>query len=191
MFQTLGDPVLEHAVIEAASFVTDLIGGSFMAKLAGTHDSIEYKDVPPRWLSFVGISGTGKTFLARQVYEIAKGFPWPTKPRHGQGALINPVRSVFWPKLLSRLRNKEFWMIDELAECSFVFLDEIAVEHDPSGFAKDKLCELLSRRVRSWTVLTSNLTLEKLAVLDTRIPSRMIRDGSVAVEMNTQDFALR
>lgn len=180
MFQTLNDPILELAVIEAESFACDMVS-------SGRKEAC----IVPRWLSLLGISGTGKTLLAGEVYKWAKACQWINKINHRQGGLIDTVRKVFWPKLLTKLRNQEYWLLDELAECNFVFLDEIAVEHDPSGFAKDKLCELLSRRVRGWTVLTSNLTLGKLAELDARIPSRMIRDGSVAVEMQTQDYSLR
>jgi len=141
----------------------------------------------PTWLSFVGSSGTGKTFLAESVYGYARMCDNLIYHR----SLLSGVTKRFWPKLVTKLRDQEFWQIDDLADANFVFLDEIAVEHDPSGFAKDKLCELLSRRVGKWTLLTSNLSLEKLGEMDARIPSRMIRDGSVAVDCSTTDYSLR
>jgi len=121
------------------------------------------------------------------VYRLAAG----NEKLSRHPVLINGVAKAFWPKLLSELRNREYHRIDDLAEANFVFLDELSVEHDPSGFGRDKLCELLSRRIGKWTLITSNLTLQKLADIDTRISSRMIRDRSVVVEVTTTDFALR
>ncbi len=141
----------------------------------------------PRWLSLIGNSGTGKTFLAEKVFQKMRGHPLLMEHRE----LINPVIKIFWPKLLSQLRDGDYYRIRDLADANFVFIDEIAVEHDPSGFGKDKLCELLSSRVKKWTILTSNLTLEKLSNIDTRISSRMIRGGSVVVETDAMDFYLR
>lgn len=172
-FQTLNDAVLESMVIAAAEFE-----GKF---------SNEQYPFKPCWLSFVGTSGTGKTFLANSIYTWAATCPHLTFHK----TLLSGISKRFWPKLVTRLRDGEYWAIDDLSESNFVFLDEIAVEHDPSGFAKDKLCELLSRRVGKWTLLTSNLNLEKLGEMDARIPSRMIRDGSVVVDCSTTDFALR
>lgn len=167
-FQHFGDYELQRMMVEACEFKPGC-------------------ESNPRWLSLVGNSGTGKTFLAEKVYQSARCNPDLTTHRE----LINPVLKVFWPKLLSQLRDGDYYRIRDLTDANFVFIDEIAVEHDPSGFGKDKLCELLSSRVNKWTILTSNLTLEKLAQIDTRISSRMIRGGSVVVETNAIDFYLR
>src|SRR6185369_910740 len=135
-FQTCNDSVLEEMVVEAAEFKR----------------KFEDESSRPTWLSFVGSSGTGKTFLAESVYGYARMCDNLIYHR----SLLSGVTKRFWPKLVTKLRDQEFWQIDDLADANFVFLDEIAVEHDPSGFAKDKLCELLSRRVGKWTLLTSN-----------------------------------
>lgn len=173
-FQTLNDTVLESMVVAAEEF-------------AGKFDDSKYQ-FKPCWLSFVGTSGTGKTFLSESIYAVAKKM-CPHLTIHRE--LVSGVYKYFWPRLVTKLREGEYWIVEDLAMANFVFLDEIAVEHDPSGFAKDKLCELLSRRVGKWTLLTSNLSLEKLGEMDARIPSRMIRDGSVVVDCSTQDYSLR
>ena len=142
---------------------------------------------PRRWLSFTGPSGTGKTFMAMMIRDAAKKFHHLTY----SDTLINPILVRYWPKLITALRNGEYHWIEDLGDANVVFLDEVVVEHDPSGFVTDKLCDLLSRRVGKWTVITSNLTLEKLQAIDNRIASRMVRDGSVVVECNTTDYALR
>lgn len=142
---------------------------------------------PKRWLSFTGPSGTGKTFMAMMIRDAARKMPHLTY----SDDLINPILVRYWPKLISALRNGEYHWMDDLADANLVFIDELMVEHDPSGFVTDKLCDLLSRRVGKWTVITSNLTIDKLQAIDARIASRMVRDGSVVVECNTIDYAQR
>jgi DNA replication protein DnaC len=169
-FKTLQDPVLKKMVQSAARF------------------EIEFSALSdPRWLSFLGNSGTGKTMISKTLYGRAMGVERLTT--HPQ--LICGVAKTFWPKLVSDLRAQKYWLLDDLVDANFVFIDEIAVEHDPSGFAKDKLCELLSRRVGKWTLITSNLNLEKLSEIDARISSRMIRGKSVVCECDTTDYFLR
>lgn len=141
----------------------------------------------PRWLSFLGGSGTGKTFLSKMLYAAAS-YDSSLSKHH---SLLCGVWKTFWPKLLSQLRDQKFYLIEDLSDANFLFLDEIAVEHDPSGFGRDKLCEVLTRRVGKWTLLTSNLTLEKISSIDARIASRMIRGGSVVCDCETLDYNLR
>ena len=169
-FETLDDPELEKMLAQSAQFLREVIAGG-----------------PPRWLSFIGKCGTGKTFLANLLFGEVKRVPKMMQSR----TLINPVKQFYWPRLLSRLRDQEYWLLSELAECNFLFLDELSLEHYPSGFAGDRLCELLSVRVGRWTMITSNLTMEQIGQIYTRIPSRMIRNRSVVVQVNTVDFNLR
>ncbi len=140
-----------------------------------------------RWLSYCGESGTGKTFLAKKIRTSA------TRMTHmmDHPTLIYSIQFLFWPDLLSRLRDGEFWRMDDISEANLVILDEIAIDHDPSGFAADKLCQILSRRVGKWTLLTSNWTLSKIQEMDPRISSRMVRDKSVVVACDTVDYATR
>jgi len=141
----------------------------------------------PRWLSFIGDSGTGKTFISEAICNYAKTIP--TLMFHH--TLKCGVIKEFWPKLLSKLRDGEYWRVNDLREANFLFLDEIVIEHDPSGFAKDKLYEVLSSRCGKWTVLTTNMRHESISHMDQRIMSRMTRDGSAVIACNTMDYSLR
>lgn len=140
-----------------------------------------------RWLTFAGASGTGKTLLSELIHGEARTMHHLRTHK----TLLDGVAMAFWPGLLSRLRNGEHQLVRDLCDANFVLLDEVAIEHDPSGFARDKLCEILSMRVGKWTVITSNLTLTQLGEIDTRISSRMVRGGSVVIACNTVDFADR
>jgi DNA replication protein DnaC len=141
----------------------------------------------PRWLSFLGKSGTGKTFLSDAIFQHAKK---NHRLMHHLD-LCCGVSMFFWPRLLSKLRDGEYWKVADIADSNFLFLDEIAIEHDASGFARDKLCEILSCRVGKWTVLTSNLTLQQLEAIDGRIASRMVRDRNIVIPVETVDYAAR
>lgn len=170
LFQTLKDPVLEQMLTAAMHWGLDL-----------------YSDRHPRWISFVGKSGTGKTFLGNMCKDLARKHPGLMY----HNSLISPIFMRHWPKLLEKLRDKEYWRIGECLDANVLFLDELALEHDPSGFGADKMCQILSGRVGKWTIITSNLGMEKIEAIDTRIASRMVRDGSVVVECNTVDYAMR
>lgn len=138
-----------------------------------------------RWLSLVGSSGTGKTMLADQIADMSRD-KLGLHPR-----LCCGVIRAYWPSFIEELRDRKFHRMTEAADANLLLLDEVVIEHDPSGYAKDKLCDLLSRRVGKWTILTSNLSLARLGELDTRIPSRMVRDGSKVIDCTTTDYALR
>ncbi len=169
-FKTCADPVLDGMLVEAMGWVA-----ACMTKQT------------PRWLSFTGESGTGKTFLAAMALNASKDAPGMMDHK----TLSCPVIKTYWPTLLNKLRDGQYHLATDLIAANVVFLDELAIEHDPSGFGADKLCHILSGRVGKWTLITSNLTLRQIATLDGRISSRMIRGGSVVKQCNTQDYAMR
>ena len=141
-----------------------------------------------RWLSFVGTSGIGKTFLANILFQSAR------KCLHlaQHVELINGVARVTWPDVVRRLRDGEHWLTKDLEDRNWLLVDEIGSSHDKTGFTTDALASLAAARVGKWTMFTCNKKLASIASeIDTRIASRMVRDGSVVVEVDTQDFALR
>src|SRR5678816_1864273 len=117
-FQLLGDSQLEHLAKVAVWFIT----------------AMKDPNAEPYWLSFVGKSGTGKTFLATEIFNKVKQIPHMLQ----HATLINPILKAFWPKLIKQLRNEEYWRVGNLCESNFAFIDEVAMEHDPSGFGRDK-----------------------------------------------------
>lgn len=137
----------------------------------------------PRWLSFVGRSGTGKTFLCNLVREFA--------PAHFKNHPSFKLSGycVKWGNLLTDLRNQDYSIHEEPRP--LLFIDDIGASTD-TEFASSQLFRLLNDRIGKWTLITSNLNLEGISNrIDTRIASRLLRDGNVCVEVNTLDFALR
>lgn len=168
-FQTLNDPQLEKMVTEAKLFEIEASAGRSK----------------PRWLSFCGPSGTGKTHLAGEVFSSLRlGF-------HAHPSLLSGALQFIWPRLLQRLRNGDYWLMDDIRDCHLLFLDDFGTER-PTEFALEKLYEIIESRNRKWAILTANLSVEQIGDrMDNRIASRLIRGGSVVVDVMAQDFNLR
>lgn len=184
-FLTFDDPELERMKAAAESFVDDMRYGE-----------------PPRWVSFLGSSGAGKTMLAKWIKSIFKRdldwkVDWPatekTKTASQPFGRIIRHRGGYqtWAGIARNLREQEYRMFDDLCALTFLVVDDIGAEHG-SDFINSKLYELCSRRENKWTVFTGNLSLGDIEQrIDSRIASRMIRHGSVVVDVNVQDFNLR
>lgn len=182
--RTFGDPALETMVQEAARFVLEM-----------RVDKMDSGSVTTRrWLSLLGNSGTGKTMVAKRIWHWFQDYgrvcDW-----HGADNHFSRVRSgsfCHWRTFVSTLRDGNgYGKFEDYCKDWLLILDEIGMEQDRSGFATDKLAELLSRRVGKWTLMTSNLKYESWADVDTRISSRMMRDGGRVVHVNSMDYALR
>lgn len=135
---------------------------------------------PPYWLSLLGNSGAGKTFLVKQMgltiypwYEVAN---WARTQEKTKAGYDRPPVEKFL----------------ELAQAKYpVVLDDIGSEY-VTDFTKCKLLEFLNRREDKWTIITANMSLEQISKeLDPRIASRMLRHDSVVIEVDVPDFNLR
>jgi len=90
------------------------------------------------------------------------------------------------------LSNQSYGRLEDLQTETLIVVDEIGADRDPSGHTRDCLARLLSARVGKWTIITSNKTLGDIQRdIDTRISSRIIRDGSLVVDVDVPDYSLR
>jgi len=167
-FQTFNEPQLESMLNEAARF-----------------DREATENKAPRWLSFCGPSGIGKTHVATQLFKSLEPL------FHDHPSLLSGAKKIIWPRLLPRLRDGDYWLIDDIRDAHLVLLDDFGTER-PTEFALEKLYEIIEARTRKWTILTCNLSLAQIAeLMDTRIASRLLRDGSKVLDIAVQDFNLR
>ncbi len=148
----------------------------------------------PRWISFLGTSGSGKTHLARRIWDWFKGSSqFKAEMDRNSREILYPGSWIFWPDMASELlSNQGYGRLEDLKGEKLVVLDEIGADRDPNGHIRDCLARLLSARVGKWTVLTSNKTLGDIERdIDARISSRIVRDENVVVDVDIADYALR
>jgi DNA replication protein DnaC len=177
-FQTLSDPQLELMRKAAGAFLVSMATGG-----------------PPRWLSLLGSSGAGKTFIADLIRKAAKQrdlFPNRVLEVVGDRIPINGMMRVKWEIMLGEVITNRHWgRISDLCMSDFAMIDEIAGDLLPQDVATPKLVEVCERRLGKWTVFTSNKSVNEIRSRDGRIASRLIRGGSVVVDVNVTDFNLR
>ncbi len=146
----------------------------------------------PHWISFIGTSGAGKTYLARRIWNWYQNDRSLFRASIVEGEIVYPGSFNSWPKIAGELlSNQSYWKLEELQREKLVILDEIGSDRDPSGHVRDCLARVLSVRVGKWTIITSNKSMGDIQRdIDTRISSRMIRDGNIVVDVEVPDFAL-
>lgn len=167
-FETLADPQLERMALACAEWKSAL-------------DEMR----APRWITFLGSSGCGKTHCARALWYYAKNlFDW-MECRYVH-------MPIYWPKFIQELRaGDSYERRTDMHQWPVLFLDDIGAERDTSGYATEELNTLLGARIGKWTILTANLTINQFAGVDERMASRIIRDNNIVAQVKCQDYALR
>lgn len=178
-FQTLNDPTLIGMLDAANSFCADLKAGT-----------------SPRWLSYLGSTGTGKTHLSVRIMAYFE--------KHCEGRYIPNQdltktqycqRGSFrsWRKISERIRNGDYGIISDLENYHLLIIDDIGSEYkSKNDLVTSKLDQLLDARLGKWTVITANLSLEQIGeFMDVRIASRLMRGGSKIIDVDALDFNLR
>ena len=175
-FLTLGDPQLEEMQRAAAGFLDDMSQGK-----------------PPRWLSLLGPSGVGKTFLADLILAtIRRRDMSPTVFLMEGHRREGVVRMHFEGALERMLQFGQWGRFVDICGAKCALIDDVGVGVIPLEISKPKLVSLVERRLNQWTLFTSNLRLGEIAdQLDRRIASRMIRGANQHVEVDVVDYNLR
>lgn len=130
-------------------------------------------------LVLFGQNGCGKSHtlkkIERWVRAVAMSLPLV---RGEEGMQIPSVCSVSWPEVVKWLQEREFGGFDELVQCSMLLIDDVGAEHDPSGYGREHLYLLLSRRERKWNLVTTNIPpLNWKTKLEARTASRLHRNA--------------
>jgi len=165
---TGGDPELEKLVRGAAEF----------CNAAKARQS-------PRWLSLMGVTGTGKTHCAKRLWRhLSVKYSWLEHRFQPQ--------EIYWPRFVSELRSGDsFERLRDMMDWPLLFLDDIGAERDTTGFSSEQLNTLLGCRMNRWTILTSNLLPDQLARIEPRLADRIIRAPNILASIKTTSYALR
>lgn len=157
-WEAKGDPVL----IAMANGASDLVR------------DIRAKN-PPRWLTYWGAPGTGKTYLARQIHAMHRGSHW-----------------LDWVDYCRRFQAREetAGRLRTAVDAKLLVIDDIGAEHQTAAVV-GQLHGLLHSRLGRWTIITSNLSIEHWQAIDARISSRLIRGANRHLQCDTLDFATR
>lgn len=148
-----------------------------MVREAALFESEILAKAEPRWLTFWGRSGTGKTMLARILY----------------GKHPGKAHWLDWVKFCRLFQQQDASIANRIhraIESPLLVVDDIGAEHLTPGTV-GQLHGLLQSRLGKWTVITSNLSPESWEEKDARIGSRLIRGLNRHVSCQTLDFSTR
>lgn len=153
----------------------------------------------PRWLTLLGMPGTGKTMIGRQMIERSrKSNPgrlatWMSG-RNAGDAERNPRpycvtidASAFGRKLYAgNWDEPEAYFNDHC-----ILFDDLGAQRDKDGFIANGIYRFANSRLGKWTIWTSNFTLVEISErIDPRVTSRLIRDENRLVTIDAKDYAL-
>lgn len=178
-------PDLAQARDSAARYVADMAQG-----------------VEPYWLTFCGLPGTGKTMLARQIYEQAKII---NPGSHAKAPVWYAGQDIFrdenrrplcvWldaAKFADRMKRGEFDLPESFGPDFLVVFDDLGASRDKTDFIPEAVYRLSNLRARRWMVWTTNLRPNEIAErMDPRIASRLIRGENKLITLRCGDYALK
>lgn len=154
------------------------------------------ENVPGYWLTLCGCSGTGKTWLAKIIRRLfTRYFETYRDERYPEDYVFRKGAFVQWSNQVNQMLDGDFSRLRQMGQDWFICLDDIASEYQ-GGMVRDlstaKLYDVLNDRLGLFTLITVNFSAEAIAErLDTRIGSRLLRNGSVIYDMTTIDYATR
>lgn len=146
-----------------------------------------------RLLLLAGSNGTAKTHCAKAVRAWlalvghGKQYVNPDEPNH-----IRHLDCLFWhwPRLLDTFKNGGWDAIEDMFTATVLIIDDLGAGHDPSGVGTDKLCQVLSKREKMWTLITTNVMPPAWEEsFDRRVASRFMRNSTLVDLSDVPDFS--
>lgn len=143
-----------------------------------------------------GESGCGKTHLAKSIYNFC--FKCATSAfdtGHWGKSEVPSVHFSSWPEVAGLLSEKNnnhdnYNYVQDAFNYSLLVLDDIGAENDPWAICKDKLCQILSRREKKFTVVTTNIKPEAWPEkFDARIEDRLLRNSMIVSLFGVESYA--
>lgn len=154
-------------------------------------------------LLIYGENGSGKSHSAKAVSQWAKAVAYTHLPRVsdigdtpysvelGIGGIRRPQCEFRnWARLLKSIKSDQNWTAaGELCHAELLILDDVGAEHDPTKFGVGELYEVLERRERDWTIVTTNIAPDMWEEkFERRIASRFLRNFTHVPLDQVKDF---
>lgn len=144
-----------------------------------------------RTLIVYGENGSGKTRTARAVFKWARSVAMLIPLIADDEVRLAKAEFAHWPAIVDGFKKDQFSRVDELRDCELCVIDDIGAEHDPSGFGREQLYLLLSRREFRWNIITTNLPPSEWdSRLERRIASRLFRNAEHINLSDVPDFCV-
>ncbi len=126
----------------------------------------------PSLLVLAGESNCGKTHIAKKISTWAQAAAMKAF-EDGGGRTWKKFPSVVylnWPEVVDSFRDNLNGSMNDMLDAGLLILDDVGAEYDPTQNATNKLCQILSRREKEFTIITTNITPESWpSKFDTRI----------------------
>lgn len=171
------DPVIQNLANEAESFCARWFNNNNSKSL----------------LVLVGEFGSGKTHTAKSIFRFCTAAATLAFDTEKWGCRKIPD-SVFiaWPEAASAFADKQFGIMEDAFESDLVVIDDIGAENDPWKICADKLCQILSRREKKFTVVTTNVEPGSWTErFDGRINDRLLRNSVVVDISRVKSYSMR
>lgn len=164
-------------------------GDKRLAEMADAAESFcgrWFKNNPTKSLLILsGDVRTGKTHVAKRVtaWAQATAFTAFCKGRWGRDSVPNVVY-LSWPEVAAELNVKNRGPLEDAFKADLLILDDVGAENDPWKICEDAFCQVLSRREKKFTLITTNIPPNKWNVTwNVRVADRLVRN-SVLVDLS-------
>ena len=142
--------------------------------------------ISPYWLTLSGVSGYGKTFLARMACTVIQRLSIPSADFEKRDDHIpEKIRNCDYCRKMRERDNDYYYRIRDQ---KILFIDDVYSDPDKSGFVTNETYDLLDYRIRKWTIITTNKSLNQITEIDNRIASRLERNGNVFFQISGKTY---
>ena len=144
-------------------------------------------------LVIVGGFGSGKTHTAKAILRFCGAAAIASFDTKVWGDHKFPeTLFISWPEACNEFNEKNYNLLKDAQDNELVIIDDIGAENDPWKICSDKLCQILSRRERMFTVITTNIQPKDWPTsFDGRINDRLLRYSVVVDISKVQSYAMR